>query len=181
MNQDTNEPLLTIGQVVERLQERFPEVTVSKLRFWEREGLIVPQRTPGGHRLYCPANLERLLLIVELRIHRRLPLSTVKALLKRLEEDPTYRFIVMERTLYAEPFDPTFSPLSRIEAAEKAGLTEKQMVELEKKGLVLSCPKTGTFDEEAVQVLLVLAGLLNLGLTPEALAFYAHWAQEVVE
>ena len=165
--------------MVERLRESCPEVTASKLHFWEREGLITPRRTPGGHRLYCPADVERLRLILELRTHRRLPLETIKALLQRMEEDPTYRFLVMERTLHEEAFDPAFHPLSRSEAAAQAGLTEAQVRELEALGLVLPCPKTGRFDEEAVHLLRVLAGLLAMGFTPEDLRFYARWAQEV--
>lgn len=181
MSREASESLLTIGQVVEHLQRYSSEITVSKLRFWEHKGLITPQRTPGGHRLYSADSVERLRFIVELRIQRRLPLSTVKAVLKRLEQDPAYRFVAIERSLYAEDFDPAFRPLSRSEAAAQAGLTEEQVTELEEAGLIVSCPKTGSFDEEAVQMLPVLAGLLDLGLTPQDLAFYVHWAQKVVE
>jgi methanogenic corrinoid protein MtbC1 len=52
--------LLPIGGVVAALAPEFPDVTPSSLRFLEREGLLVPQRTPGGHRLYGPEHLERL-------------------------------------------------------------------------------------------------------------------------
>jgi MerR family transcriptional regulator, light-induced transcriptional regulator len=52
--------LLPIGNVVALLNESFPDVTHSSLRFLEREGLVVPLRTPGGHRLYRPEDLDRL-------------------------------------------------------------------------------------------------------------------------
>ncbi|MER3468889.1 MAG: hypothetical protein C4314_02605, partial [Thermoflexus sp.] len=59
--------LWTIGEVVAHLRARFPEVTPSKLRYWEKAGLIRPRRTHGGHRLYCPEDVERLALILNLR------------------------------------------------------------------------------------------------------------------
>jgi methanogenic corrinoid protein MtbC1 len=52
--------LLPIGTVVAALHEAFPDVSHSSLRFLEREGLVVPLRTPGGHRLYRPEDLERI-------------------------------------------------------------------------------------------------------------------------
>jgi len=53
------EPLLSIGAMVAELHRAFPDVTHSSLRFLEREGLITATRTPGGHRLYTHADVER--------------------------------------------------------------------------------------------------------------------------
>ena len=58
---------LTIGKVVKKLQARYPDLTVSKVRFLEDEGLIEPSRTPGGYRLYSPADVERLETILYLQ------------------------------------------------------------------------------------------------------------------
>jgi DNA-binding transcriptional MerR regulator len=52
--------LIPIGQVVADLQRSFPDVTHSSLRFLEREGLVLPTRTPGGHRLYSQQDVERI-------------------------------------------------------------------------------------------------------------------------
>lgn len=52
--------LIPIGDVVAELQQTYPDVTHSSLRFLEREGLVVPSRTPGGHRLYSQQDLERI-------------------------------------------------------------------------------------------------------------------------
>jgi MerR family transcriptional regulator, light-induced transcriptional regulator len=58
-----NRGLLSIGSVVREVQEIYPSVTQSSLRFLEREGLIEPTRTPGGHRLYSRSDIERILQI----------------------------------------------------------------------------------------------------------------------
>lgn len=58
-----DEDLLSIGEVVAAVQRLFPDVSHSSLRFLEREGLITPTRTAGGHRLFSPADLERIVQI----------------------------------------------------------------------------------------------------------------------
>ena len=59
-SRDTEEPeLLPIGRVVAALRRTHPDVTHSSLRFLEREGLVEPTRTPGGHRLYAPRDVDR--------------------------------------------------------------------------------------------------------------------------
>lgn len=57
--------LLPIGEAVAIIRRSFPEVTHSSLRFLEREGLLEPARTPGGHRLFTPADIDRILQIKE--------------------------------------------------------------------------------------------------------------------
>ncbi len=51
--------LLSIGQVVTHLQAEYPDVSHSSLRFLEREGLVTPHRTPGGHRLFTKQDVDR--------------------------------------------------------------------------------------------------------------------------
>ena len=61
--QTTRADRLSIGVVVDRVRQQHPSVTASSLRFLEREGLITPERTPGGHRLYSQADVNRVLQI----------------------------------------------------------------------------------------------------------------------
>lgn len=56
----SREPALSIGTVAEQLKREFPAVTVSKIRFWEAEGLVTPARTSSGYRKYSEADVERL-------------------------------------------------------------------------------------------------------------------------
>lgn len=74
---------LTIGKVVKKLQVRYPDLTVSKVRFLEDEGLLTPSRTPGGYRLYSPADVRRLETILHLQKTRFLPLSVIREELEK--------------------------------------------------------------------------------------------------
>ena len=76
---------LTIGKVVKRLQQRYPDLSVSKVRYLEDEGLITPSRTPGGYRLYSQHDVNRLETILHLQKTRFLPLQVIKEELERGE------------------------------------------------------------------------------------------------
>src|SRR3954470_18641233 len=60
MRSEPESDLLPIGQVVAELQASYPDVTHSSLRFLEREGLVTPTRTAGGHRLFARHEVERI-------------------------------------------------------------------------------------------------------------------------
>lgn len=69
---------LTIGKVVRRLQRQYPDLSVSKVRYLEDEGLLNPSRTPGGYRLYSSRDIQRLETILYLQKSKFLPLSVIK-------------------------------------------------------------------------------------------------------
>ena len=69
---------LTIGKVVKRLQSQYPDLTVSKVRYLQDEGLINPSRTPGGYRLYSQRDIKRLETVLYLQKNRFMPLSVIK-------------------------------------------------------------------------------------------------------
>ena len=72
------ELLIRIGEVVSRLREEFPDISISKIRFLEDEGLISPQRTRGGYRLFSETDLERLETILRLQRDEFLPLRVIR-------------------------------------------------------------------------------------------------------
>ena len=72
------ERLLRIGEDVRRLGDEFPDISISKIRFLEDEGLISPQRTPGGYRLFGEHDLERLVTILRLQRDEFLPLRVIR-------------------------------------------------------------------------------------------------------
>jgi len=70
--------LLTIGTVTRRLQEEFPEISISKIRYLEDQGLLAPRRTQGGYRLFSEEDVERLETILRLQREEFLPLRVIR-------------------------------------------------------------------------------------------------------
>jgi DNA-binding transcriptional MerR regulator len=69
---------LSIGEVLQLLQEEFPDVTISKIRFLESQGLIDPERTPSGYRKFYDPDIERLKYILREQKDSYLPLKVIK-------------------------------------------------------------------------------------------------------
>ena len=78
---------LTIGKVVEKLQPSYPDLTVSKVRFLEDEGIVTPSRTSSGYRMFSPADVKRLDTALHLQKTRFLPLSIIREELDREERE----------------------------------------------------------------------------------------------
>jgi len=75
--------LLTIGAVCERLKEEFPDISISKIRYLEGEGLVTPARTRGGYRLFGEEELARLETILRLQRDEFLPLKVIREELEK--------------------------------------------------------------------------------------------------
>jgi DNA-binding transcriptional MerR regulator len=110
-----------IGDVIAQLRPEFPDVSVSKIRFLEAEGLIQPARSPSGYRKFAPADVARLRYILTAQRDRYLPLRVIKNHLEAAEPEASQ--------------SPT-APLSRRELLERTGIGEAQLAELEGFGLV---------------------------------------------
>jgi DNA-binding transcriptional MerR regulator len=76
--QPRKEKALTIGAVVKQLEREFPEISISKVRYLEDQKLLAPRRTPGGYRLYGPADVDRLRTILRLQRDEFLPLRVIR-------------------------------------------------------------------------------------------------------
>jgi DNA-binding transcriptional MerR regulator len=72
------ERLLRIGEVVRRLRDEFPDISISKIRYLEDEGLLTPRRTRGGYRLFSQEDVERLETILRLQRDEFLPLRVIR-------------------------------------------------------------------------------------------------------
>lgn len=76
---------LTIGEVVQKLESSYPDLTISKVRFLEEEGLITPERTPGGYRMFRPQMIARLEAVLTLQRDHFFPLAVIKEKLAELD------------------------------------------------------------------------------------------------
>ena len=74
----TSRDYMTIGEVVDRLVSAYPDLSISKIRFLEDEGLVSPERTPGGYRKFTQADLARVELVLRLQKDHFLPLAVIR-------------------------------------------------------------------------------------------------------
>ncbi len=82
-SQPAVEPRLhTIGAVCERLRAQFPDISISKIRYLEDQGLVRPRRTRGGYRLFSDGDVERLETILRLQRDEFLPLRVIRQTLE---------------------------------------------------------------------------------------------------
>src|SRR5688500_303303 len=72
------ERLMSIGEVLAQLRAEFPDVTISKLRFLETEGLVEPRRTPAGYRKYTWTDISRLRYVLTAQCDQYLPLRVIR-------------------------------------------------------------------------------------------------------
>jgi DNA-binding transcriptional MerR regulator len=78
---------LSIGDVLNQLREEFPEITISKIRFLESQGLVDPERTPSGYRKFYAGDIERLRWILREQREHFLPLKVIKERLDEIDRD----------------------------------------------------------------------------------------------
>jgi DNA-binding transcriptional MerR regulator len=81
--------LFTIGRVLDILELDFPELSPSKLRFLEDQGLVTPQRTDSGYRKFTEDDIDRLRIILELQRDQYLPLKVIRQYLDDLDAGKT--------------------------------------------------------------------------------------------
>ena len=86
-SESTGLPHLSIGEVLNHLREEFPDVTISKIRFLESQGLIDPERTPSGYRKFYEADVARLRWILYQQKQHFLPLKVIKERLEQFDLD----------------------------------------------------------------------------------------------
>ena len=164
---------LSIGEVLGRLRAEFPDVTISKLRFLEAEGLIEPHRAPSGYRKYGPAHLDRLRFILSAQRDRYLPLRVIREQLDALDRGERVVGLAVSRPA-AGPSDGGFdggepSPgsvdvrVGRDELAERAGLDAAGVASLIEFGLLVA-GADGSFDAEALAVARAAAQLSAYGI-----------------
>jgi DNA-binding transcriptional MerR regulator len=142
---------MSIGEVLAHLQGEFPDITISKIRFLEGEGLIEPQRSPSGYRKFTHNDVERLRYILRAQRDQYLPLRVIK---DHLDEQA------------ARPHDVSAEAppvrLSREELVEAAGIDDETLAEMEDFGLVT--PVARRYGAEALEVARSVGALARFGL-----------------
>ena len=149
------EPALTIGAVCARLKDDFPDISISKIRYLEEQGLLTPRRTRGGYRLFTEDDVERLRRILELQRDEFLPLRVIRQELAA----PSGKDRKRKRSGLAEQEDE----LELAELCERAGITRQLARDLEEFGLLL--PRAGRYTETDAEIAATCGRLARFGIS----------------
>jgi len=151
---------LTTTQVVRLLSAEFPDLSPSKVRYLEAEGLLHPRRSQGGYRRFAPDDVERLRLVLKLQKEKFLPLQVIKEKLKSLDKGEITPASLLEEPVESAELRQTLEeiePLSLAEAVKKSGLTAEQIRILEDFNILTSVDteKGRSFDQLDIQIMQV--------------------------
>ena len=158
------ERLLRIGEVVRRLTQEFPDISISKIRYLEDEGLLTPRRTQGGYRLFSEADLERLQTILRLQRDEFLPLRVIRDEL----DAPGQKERKRRRPVALGAEEET---ITHDELCERAGIDPNAAKELEEFGLLAphGTAREKRYPESDVDVAATCAQLMRYGVDPRHL------------
>ncbi|MFE4173817.1 MerR family transcriptional regulator [Streptomyces sp. NPDC056909] len=170
----TGHPLVSIGVVLSRLREEFPEVSISKIRFLEAEGLVEPRRTPSGYRKFSAEDVERLAQVLRMQRDHYLPLKVIREHLDargrgaRPCPPGPQRQPSADTFGEPEPERPTAARIGREELLAAVEVGESRLDEWEAYGLITPMPD-GAYDAESVTVARLVSDLGRFGLEPRHL------------
>jgi DNA-binding transcriptional MerR regulator len=156
--------LLTIGTVCGLLKEEFEDISISKIRYLEDQGLLAPRRTQGGYRLFSEEDVERLRTILRLQRDEFLPLRVIRQELA----SPSTSKQRHRRPLGLTGGDGT---LGLGELCNRAGITPELARALEEFGLLESRSDDGdrTYGEADVEIATACGKLARYGVEPRNL------------
>lgn len=176
---------MSIGAVLDLLRPEFPDVTISKIRFLESEGLVTPQRSASGYRRFTAYDSARLRFVLTAQRDQYLPLKVIKA---QLDAQPDGELPRQDSRYPAPRLVPVGKPsgdelprgrdngaggpasvrLTREDLLERSGVAAELITALRKAG-VITTGSGGFFDEHAVVIAQCAAALAEYGVEPRHL------------
>lgn len=198
VNPNSYRNYMSIGDVIKTLAEEFPDVTLSKVRFLESEGLIEPERTASGYRRFYENDLAKLRFILRAQRDQFMPLKVIRKRLEHFDpaaddlqetEEPT----AAAATLASEPVVRIARDDNELELLEgglsmslseflnATGLGEDEVKELEEYGLIHSNPlPTGgaIFDEDDLMIAKIARDFAKFGIHARHLKMYKNFCEK---
>ncbi|MCH8561183.1 transcriptional regulator FtsR [Nesterenkonia sp. DZ6] len=168
--------VFTISEVLRELQNEFPDLTASKLRFLEERDLVEPARTASGYRKYCASDVERLRFILALQRDRYMPLDVIKQTMDVIDSGET-----PEELPQAPPVGPRevtdemaaqitgrIRPMCRKELRAHSGATRGMLDTLEK-FRIIQADGEGNYSHHDLKAVKAVRVLARYGLEPKHL------------
>jgi DNA-binding transcriptional MerR regulator len=184
---------MSIGEVLGQLRAEFPDVTISKIRFLEAEGLIEPQRTSSGYRKFSRDDVGRLRYVLAAQRDNYLPLRVIKGHLEAIDRglqppnanhsEPQVPRSVVDVDGLPGPDEflpePSELRLSRQELLDAAGVESDELGQMESFGLV-SPRASGHYDGDALMIVKTVADMGRFGLEPRHLRSFRTTAEREI-
>ena len=177
----------SIGEVLVSVKTEFPDITISKIRFLEAEGLIEPERTPSGYRKFYSDDVERLKSILRMQRDEYLPLKVNKERL--LHQDAGEEVGEPSADGEARSEDgaslveeiaeaPTGLQMSLEEMSTATGIERDRIKELEAFGIISSHGPEGAryYDGDDFIILSIVKDFFRYGIEARHLTMYKHFA-----
>lgn len=168
----SSDSLISIGDVLSRLRDEFPDISISKIRFLESSGLVTPARTSSGYRKFSLVDLEHLRYILRVQRDHFLPLRVIREHIDAMNrglEPPSLSDVAptVPRTLLSTDTIETHSTkqnvfLTKEELIKQCGITEETFNEFVQFGLLRS--NNDLFDSGAIRIASVCSELAGFGL-----------------
>ena len=171
--------LLTIGEVLNQVRSEFDDISISKIRFLEAEGLIVPSRTKSGYRKFSSSDVEKLRYILRMQRDHYLPLKVIKEHIEAIDRGLKPEIDEIEKPkvpsalvdLNQLGIKKSNIRVTREELIANTSITEQDLKESEDYGLIKVLADKRHYDDIAVKTARVIAALSGFGLEPRHLKF----------
>lgn len=170
----------SIREVVQLLSSEF-EISESNLRYWEKEGLIEPGRSPGGHRIYSEEDIERIRLIHLLKTKRYLPLMVIKQFCN--SSLPAAQLAAhfegaVDRFFRPLNYDPAFIPMDPEAVQQRFGFSPEDLDRLTDMGLI---GEKGPYDEDDIRLLEIVQTFRQAGFAPDDFALSVKLIEQLAQ
>ena len=163
------QPMRSIGQVLTILKPEFPDISISKIRFLESEGLVSPERAPSGYRKYAQVDIDRLAYILRVQRDHYLPLKVIKEHLDVMDaggEPPSLEAPAAEHRPEPGRQERPQMPvrMSRRELLNASGISEATLLDLERQQIVSPRRGANYYGREALMICVVARKLVPYGM-----------------
>ncbi len=166
-----NETDMKIGELVKCLEKEFSSISVSKVRYFEDQGLISPERDESGYRRYSLVDLERLRWILRTQRDEYLPLEVIA---RRLQSGTFTYGADTEKKLFINQ-NTKLQELTERDLEKAGGISYDQLLELRECGILGTGP---VYTEDDLEIVLTAKVLLLAGMEPRHLKFLKRSAEQ---
>jgi DNA-binding transcriptional MerR regulator len=193
MSEAAGRAFLSIGEVLSQLRPEFPDVTISKIRFLETEGLVDPDRTSSGYRKFSREDVSRLRYVLAAQRDRYLPLRVIKSHLEAMDRglEPgegeggprvPMALVGSDGLPSGDAFlpEPAELRLSRAELLAASHIEEEQLAMLEEYGLVKPRPGSSHYDGDALAVATTVGEMSRFGIEARHLRLFRSAADREI-